>query len=151
MLDKLAARMASETSIPVSAFGIQHATYISNESLRASSDDLILECESLNATNGRALRDLARMALAIRRGVPLSALDDEARAVAVKWRSPYMPSLASATDAMSKQAAITPWLAETSLYWERLGYDEQERAELFKEKEAAEAAAALNNMLFGGE
>lgn len=149
VLDKLAQRMASETSIPVSAFGIQHATYISNESLRASSDDLILECESLNKTNGRALRTLSQMALAIAGNKSFRELSNDERAVTVRFVNPCMPSIASATDAMTKQAAVSEWLPETSLYWERLGYNEEERAELLREKDAAQAAAALNQMLFG--
>ena len=151
VLDKLADRMSSETCIPASAFGVAHSTYVSNESLRASSDDLILECESLNDTNGRALRTVAQMALAVAGNKAFKDLDAQELAVSVRFVNPCMPSIASATDAMTKQAAISSWLPETKLYWERLGYSEQERAELFAEKQAAEASAALNAFLFGGE
>ncbi len=145
MMNKLASRMASETSLPVSAFGVEASTYQSAESLRASTADLVCEAESLNAVNGRALRNVALLAMAMAQGKRFSELTPEELTVAVHWRDPSMPSNAAETDAMVKQASMAAWLPETRIYWEKLGYSEEQRDRLFAEKGEAERATELRD------
>lgn len=53
MMDKLACRAASETFLPISAFGVQGKGFTSTEELASASKDLIVEAESLTARTGR--------------------------------------------------------------------------------------------------
>jgi len=149
-MEHLANRMAAETSLPVAAFGVPGNGYTSSDALRASSDDIILEAEALNQGNGEALRELLIMAYAVASNKAYGSLEPYERAIYLQWRSPVMPSLASATDAMVKQASIVPWLPETSIYWEQLGYSDEQVQRIMAEKDAAMAMAQLNASLLGG-
>ena len=79
VMRNLASRAAAEASIPVDSLSISHDNPSSVEALRASMDNLIIEIESLNKTNGKALVNVARMALAIARGKSIGELTDEER------------------------------------------------------------------------
>lgn len=148
--NKLAERMASESSLPVAAFGIQGNGYTSSEALRASNDDLIVIAESLNAANGKALKEVALLVMAALGNTTVEKLTEEQKAVSVHWADPAAPSVAAMSDAMTKQAAIVDWLPETSVFWEKLGYSEDERRRIMSEKESAQSAAAFAALL-GGE
>lgn len=149
-MEHLANRMAAETSLPVAAFGVPGNGYTSSDALRASSDDIILEAEALNAGNGEALRELLIMGYAIAANKPYAELEPYEKAIYLQWRSPVMPSLSSVTDAMVKQASIVTWLPETSVYWEMLGYSDEQVKRIMAEKDAAMAAAQLNAQLLSG-
>lgn len=143
-MNYLANRMAAETSLPVAAFGVPGNGYTSSDALRASSDDIILEAEALNQGNGEALRELLCMAYAVSMNRTFESLEPAEKAIYIQWRSPVMPSLASVTDAMVKQASIVPWLPETSVYWEMLGYSDEQVQRIMAEKDAARARAQVD-------
>lgn len=147
MMNKLASRMASETCLPVSAFGVDSSVYQSAESLRASTADLVVEAESLNRTNGQALRNVAMLALCVAQNKRMADLTDEERSVTVHWKDPSMPSIAAQSDAMVKQAGVIDWLPETSVFWEQLGYDEEQRIRIMSEKMQAKRQQTLVAMM----
>ena len=148
-MEHLANRMAAETSLPVAAFGVPNSGYTSSDALRASSDDIILDAEAMNASNGEALRELLIMAYAVSANKVYASLEPIEKAIYIQWRSPVMPSLASVTDAMVKQASIVPWLPETSVYWEMLGYSDEQVQRIMAEKDTAMSDARLNAMILG--
>lgn len=143
MMNKLAARMASETSLPVSAFGVDSSVYQSAESLRASTSDLVIETEGLNSANGRALRNVALLALCVSQGKRFRDLTPDELTVAVHWKDPSMPSVAAQTDAMVKQASVVSWLPETDVYWEQMGYDEEQRIRIKSQRDQAKRQQAI--------
>ena len=55
-----------------------------------------------------------------------------------------MPSIAAQSDAMVKQASVVDWLPETSVFWEQLGYDEEQRTRIQSEKRRARGQASVN-------
>lgn len=116
VMRNLASRMAAETSVPVSSFGIIHDNPSSAEALRASMEDLCMLAESLNRCNRRALTNIAKIALAIYQKKPIDELTEEEKQVSVCFKNPYTPSIASQTDAMMKQASVASWLPETEIY-----------------------------------
>ena len=137
----LAARMASESSLPVAAFGVSGNGYTSSDALRASSDDLIIEAEALNRANGRALEKVLRMAMAIARGVPYSAAPDTDKTVSVSFADPSMPTISSGADAWLKICS-TPgndWVSGTSVYWEGMGLSSDKVERLETERRMSQA------------
>lgn len=155
-MELLMSRMAAETSVPVAAYGLSSNGYTSSDALRASSDDLILEAENLNRNTGRALVEVAMLALAIANNTTFAKLVNGGTAISVHWRNPAMPSIAAQTDAMTKQAQVCDWLPETSVYWEELGYSEDQRDRILAEKAQAKRQTTLSQMMFrateqGGE
>lgn len=145
--EKLACRAASDSYLPVSAFGIQSSVYATAESQRASNDSLILEAETLNDANGDVLAEVMRMAFAVSRGVSMDELTDAERSVMVHWRNPAFPSGAAAADEAVKIASVVPGYAETSLCQEQLGWDEDMRTRYKAERRRAEAISTRDAIL----
>lgn len=149
-LRNLAARFSGETSIPVSELGVIHDNPSSAEAIYAAKESLVIEATNLNKVNGRALRNIAMMATAIVENKALEDLTDEERDVMVHFKNPALPSIVSQADAMTKVAAVAPWIAETDTFLEELGFDEATRRKLLDEKKRAESSGAIN-ALFGGK
>ena len=146
VMDKLANEIAAEFSLPVATFGVAGNGYTSSDALRASTDDIIMEAKQLNRDNGKALKQVARMALAI---LGNCSYDDVADSVSVHWIDPAMPSAAQRADALVKQVSMMPWLADTDVILEQLDYDEPTRARLMRQKADAQAAQSLTAALMG--
>lgn len=126
-MEALMSRMAAETSVPVAAFGLSSNGYTSSDALRASSDDLILEAETLNRNNGKALVEVAKLALAVFMKKTVETLPDYAKTLEVHWVDPSMPSASSVADATSKLAGVVPEFAGTEVFWELNGFSEDQR------------------------
>lgn len=144
IIEFLARQFASETDLPLSAFGIQEKSYTSSDALRASSDDLIILCESLNASNGAALVTALQIALCIETERSFSDLTEEERVMSIKWIDPSMPSVASIADAMTKLASVVPEFGGTTVFWEKVGLDEDERRRVMADVRSNRGMSALN-------
>jgi len=142
-----ATSFAGETGIPLVSLGITHDNPQSAEAIFAAREDLIIEAESLNLTNGKALRNVGLLVMAIARNTSIDKLDDGARTLMPKFRRPDRPSIASQSDAMLKQATAVPWLVETEVFLEELGYDEATRSRLINEKMKADGRRTLEAAL----
>lgn len=125
--ESLMSRMAAETSVPVAAYGLSSNGYTSADALRASTDDLILLAESLNRSNGQAIVQVAKLALAIATNRTVAELDDDEKSLQVHWKNPAMPSAASVADATAKIAGVVPEFGGTEVFWELNGFNEEQR------------------------
>jgi hypothetical protein len=142
----LAARFAGETSIPVSSLGIIHDNPSSAEAIYAAREDLIIECQELNRSNGRALRNLGLMAASVLAGHPVDRLSDDERAIAPRFRNPALPSPVSQSDAIVKQVAAIPWIAETRVALEELGYTDEQITRMLSDKRRSTALDTVKQM-----
>ena len=124
MLRSHAARFAGSTGVPITSLGVIHDNPASYEAIKAGSEDLVIETQFLNLTNSRSLRNIALMAQAISRNVPLSALSEEEKDVTAHFKNPSMPSISSQSDAMVKLVSIMPGMAESDVTLEELGFDQ---------------------------
>lgn len=141
-LRTIAQLFAAETNLPVSSLGIVQDNPASAEAIYASKEDLVMECNSANRVWGAALRTVAENIVRVRDN--LSETPDELKGLQVKWRNPATPSIVSASDAFVKQVSAIPWLAESEVALEMLGYDEATRTRLLSDKKRAEARQAMN-------
>lgn len=152
VMRNLAAQFAGATCVPISELGVVHDNPSSAEAIYAAKEALVVEVDaSLNAANAESLKAIAQMALAVEGGVPLAALTDEERDFSVKFRNPAMPSLVSQADAMSKVAGTAPWIADTEVFLEEVGFDEGQRRRLLSDKRRAENRAAFNAIFSGAQ
>lgn len=146
-MESLMSRIAAETSVPVAAFGLSSNGYTSSDALRASSDDLILEAENLNRNNGKALVEVAKLALAVSGNTTVANLPEYASMLEVHWVDPSMPSAASVADATSKLAGVVPEFAGTEVFWELNGFSEDQRrrvrSEMRQNQQTAIAASVF--------
>lgn len=117
----LAARFAGATAVPLNELGVVQDNPSSAEAIDAARAPLIREANKLNVSNGRSLRNVAKMTIAIATNKPLNALTDEEKDVGTHFMDPDRPSMVSRADAMVKLASATPWLTNTRIYWEKVG------------------------------
>lgn len=144
MMNKLAARMASETNLPVSAFGVDSSVYQSVDALRASTDDLVIEAESFNETNGRAIKNVAMLAWCVAENRRFSDMPDSVRGVSVRWKDPSMPSEAAQSDSMLKQVSfLGEKFGKSEVCLEKLGYDSDQIARIKADLDQGSAMDSL--------
>ncbi len=66
-----------------------------------------------------------------------------------KWRNPATPSRAAAADAMLKTVQALPWLGESDVALEMLGFDQTTIDRLLAEKRRMGGSAALKALVAG--
>lgn len=143
----LAARFSGETSIPVSSLGIVHDNPSSAEAIYAAREDLVIEAQKLNHTNGIALKNIARMVVAIMADKSVNELTEEERSITPRFKQPDQPSIVSQSDALVKIVAAIPWVADSEVALEMLGLDEGQIARLKEDKKRESARMALDETL----
>lgn len=143
----LANLLAGETNIPISSLGVvADSNPQSYEAIKATTEPLIVTAQSLNRENRNALVNIGRLALAIINGKTISELTDEERAIDVHWGDPALPSIGSMSNAMVQQLAMFPWMVDSELPLERLGYTEEEIARLNEDKRKFNAKQLVNQV-----
>ena len=144
----LAARFSGETNVPVSQLGVVHDNPSSAEAITQANEPLIMEVADLNEGNNDSLVSVAKMALATVEDRPL---DDYADAqIVANFKNPLMPSIASQTDAAVKLAGAVPEFAGTEMFWEMVGFTEDQRRKVLRELEASQNRAVLQGIMASG-
>lgn len=147
----LAARFAGETNVPISQLGVIHDNPASAEAIYAANEPLIIEAEDLNDGNREALQNIAVMAVSAALNTPISELTPEQSDISAIFKNPAMPSIVSQADAMIKIASAVPEFAETSVFWEELGFAEDTRRRIMSEIKSASASQLVTAALLGAE
>lgn len=120
-----ATQFAAATGLTVTDVGIVNdANPTSSDAILAQSQTLVLLAQQLNAGNGDALQNIARMAQAIARSVTPEELTDEERDIMAHFKNPAMPSVAVTTDAAIKIASVRQEFASTDTFLEMIGFDQ---------------------------
>ena len=144
-LRTLASLFAGETSVPLSSLGIVQDNPSSAEAIYAAKEDLVIEAGAATRSWGSALRRAAVTAVMMRDN--LTEAPDELRALRTRWRNPATPSIVSASDAISKQISAMPWIAESEVALEELGYTDDQIVRLLADKRRAQGNGALASIL----
>lgn len=144
-LRTLASLFAGETSVPLNSLGIVQDNPSSAEAIYAAKEDLVIEARAATDVWGGALRRAATTAVMMRDG--LTEVPSELRGLRAKWRNPATPSVVSASDALVKQVSALPWLAESDVALEMLGYDDATITRLLSDKRRAQSGSVLSQVL----
>ena len=139
----LAARFSGETNVPLSELGVVSDNPSSAEAIYAAKEALVIDAQNLNADNGEALRDVAIMALAVVRGTDYATVEAEGATVQAKFKNPAMPSVVSQSDAMVKMISVLPWLAESDVALEELGFSDDQIQRLSSDRAKATSRALV--------
>ena len=138
----LAARMSGATGIPMSRLGVMTDSGPSSaEAQEVAETDLVIEADNTCAAFGAQLR---RMAMDIAELSGVNADESQLHALQVNWRNPERPNQASRADAVIKQVQAIPWLAESDVILESLGYDDATITRLLSAKRRNEARKAID-------
>lgn len=135
---------AGETSIPVTSLGVIQDNPSSAEAIYAAKEELVIEAEFANRVFGVGWTRAVRNAIQLRDN--LSEPPAELRSLRAKWRDPATPSKAAAADAMLKQIQALPWLAESEVALEQLGYDRTTIERLMADKRRATATSLIDKL-----
>ena len=151
MLRMLSTQFAATSSLSVTDTGVVNdANPTSADALTAQNDKLIRRAEDLNSFNADELRDVALMALAIKRNRSLAELQPEDMDIMAHFLPPSMPSLAATADAATKIAATAEGFAETEVFWEMQGFDKPTIARIMAQKRRARGNAMVASLIAGG-
>lgn len=145
MLRTLAGRMSGATGVPMSQLGVMTDSGPSSaDAIAAQESELVVEardaCRSIGMQLKRAARDIA-----VLNGTPKD--DPQLAALSVNWRDPERPSQAAVSDAVTKQIQAIPWLADSTVTLEKLGYTDSDITRLLSDKRRQESRDTLATLL----
>lgn len=143
-LRALAALFAGETSIPLGSLGIVQDNPSSAEAIYAAKEDLVIEANAAMRVYGEALQRVAVTAVMMRDN--LTEVPRELAGVRTRWRNAATPSVVSSSDAVSKQVAALPWLAESEVVLEELGFTEEQIIRLRADKRRLSGSTVLDRL-----
>ena len=145
----LACQFSGETNVPLSALGVVSDNPSSAEAIHATKEDAIIQVQRINAVNGRALVNAGWMALAIVNGTDFETERAASPDLQAKFASPDTPSASSSADAVLKQVQAIPWIGESEVALEQLGYNDEQIQRLKSDKSRSQAAAAVAQIFAG--
>lgn len=136
---------SGETSVPLPSLGIAPESNPSSaEAIYAAKEDLVIEASAFNRSTGDSLRRAAITSVMLRDR--LTEVPDELRGLRARFRNPATPSVVSASDALVKQVSALPWLADSEVSLEMLGYDSSTIERLLADKRRAGASSLLESV-----
>lgn len=139
----LAAQFSGATNVPLSALGVVSDNPSSAEAIYAAKEDMVIDAQALNYENGRALVNIAIMALAIEQNSDFATVQNSGISIDARFRNPAMPSVVSQSAAMVQQISTLPWLAESDVALEELGYNEEQIQRLKSDRAKAQSRSLL--------
>ena len=122
----LATRFAGETGLPVHSLGVITDNPASAEALYSATDELIQEAERVCESNKNTLRTVGLLALAVQSDETFRSVKSMGLDINADFRNPARVSVAARTDAIMKQVAQFPWMAESDVVLRELGYSDEE-------------------------
>ncbi len=140
-LRSVATRFAGETNLPVSSLGIVQDNPASAEAIYAAKEELITEAEAADDVFGATWVEAVRTGYMLRE--KLTEPPPELRKLRAKWRDPATPSRSAASDSVLKTVQAFPWMAESPVALEQLGWDQTTIARALSDKATAPAAPAV--------
>lgn len=143
----LACRMSAETSIPLSALGVVTDMPTSAESIKVTKEDAIIEAQMINERANKALCNIALMALAHLNHTSFMQERAAAQDIEARFKNPALPSPTSEADEMIKHVSILPWLAESTVTLDKLGYTADEQIRMERDRKRYEAKQTRANLM----
>lgn len=137
----LACQFSGETNVPLSALGVVSDNPSSADAIHATKEDAIIQVQRINAVNGRALVNAGWMALAIVNGTDFKTEQAACPDLQARFTNPDTPSASACADAMLKQVQAIPWIGESEVALEQLGYNDEQIQRLRYDKRRNEGRA----------
>ena len=132
----LATRFAGETGLPVHSLGVITDNPASAEALYSATDELIQEAERTRDANKHSMRNVAMLALAVSSDASFNEVKTLGLGIEPKFVNPARVSVAARTDAIMKQVAQFPWMVDSDVVLEELGYADDKIQRLRADREA---------------
>lgn len=144
LLQTYAKLFAAATGVPLNSLGVVQDNPSSAEAIAAQREDVVIAAQDLIDGDAESLRTIALMALAVERGVAPDGLGEAERSVMAHFRSPANPSIVSQADAMTKLMGPMPWLAESDVALEEVGFSDEQVKRLRSDRAKAKSRAIVD-------
>ena len=141
-----AQRFSGATNVPLGQLGVLSNTYTSSDALGAANDPLILEVEQMNVRNGEAMEEVARMMLAIDKGVAYDELSERDMGVMSQFMDPAQPTISATADAWTKIGAADNSLIGTRVWYEGLGLSKATIDRIMAARQQANSIEIMNEI-----
>ena len=123
--------------------GVIHDNPSSAQAIEAAREDIVVAAMRQIDADAASLRRLAALAMAVEGNATVGALSESQRGISPLFADPRTPSPVSQADAMVKIASAAPWVAETDVFLERLGFSDVDIRRLNEAKRRIDANAVL--------
>lgn len=143
-LRSLAAMFCAESSLPLNALGIVQDNPSSADAIEAAERDLIIEARYAQDCFGPRLARAMATAVQIRED--LEAPPAELSRLDALWRDPENPPQSAAGDFLIKTVQAMPWLAESKVPLEQLGWDSTTVERAWADKRRAGVSSLLQRL-----
>jgi hypothetical protein len=143
-LRSLAAMFCAESSLPLNALGIVQDNPSSADAIEAAERDLIIEARYAQDCFGPRLARAMATAVQIRED--LEAPPAELSRLDAVWRDPENPPQSAAGDFLIKTVQAMPWLAESKVPLEQLGWDSTTVERAWADKRRAGVSSLLQRL-----
>ncbi len=124
-----------------------HDNPSSAEAIYAAKEDIVVAAQNFNRVNRAALKRIGRLMIAVAEDVSVDDQPAELETIQPRFMNPSIPSIASQTDALVKQAQAVPAFAGTRVFWEQLGYDESQVQRIMSDMRRSEARTGAMALL----
>jgi hypothetical protein len=143
-LRSLAAMFCAESSLPLNALGIVQDNPSSADAIEAAERDLIIEARYAQDCFGPRLARAMATAVQIREN--LDAPPAELSRLDALWRDPENPPQSAAGDFLIKVVQAMPWLADSKVPLEQLGWDSTTVERAWADKRRANVSSLLQRL-----
>ena len=143
-LRTLASMFSGATGVPLNSLGIVQDNPSSAEAIAAAREDICIAAEDQIEADKGVLRKIALMAMAVEGNTTVEGLTDAQKSVMARFRDPAMPSIVSQADAMVKIAGVAPFVTESEVFWERIGFDEATRRRIMAAKREGDSVRMVD-------
>lgn len=144
-LEYYAGQLCGATGIPMSSL-VDTGHYTSADAMSSAAKNLVIAARDDIMADSRTLRKIALLIMAIAENKTVDELTDEQKTVTAHFLAPDMPSRSQLADSTLKNIQALPWLAETDLALENLGYEQADIMRVRKARDAYTAATGLEQI-----
>ena len=145
-LEYYAGQFCGATGVPMSSL-VDTGHYTSSDAMAAAANGLVIAAKEDIQSDTRSLTRMALMMMAVANNTTVENLTDEQKTVTAHFLDPDMPSRSQLADSTLKNIQAFPWLADTDLALERVGFEQPDIMRVRRARDSYTASQTLDAML----
>lgn len=145
-LEYYAGQFCGATGVPMSSL-VDTGHYTSSDAMAAAANGLVIAAKDDIQADTRTLTRMALMMMAVANNTTVENLTDEQKTVTAHFLDPDMPSRSQLADSTLKNIQAFPWLADTDLALERVGFENADIMRVRRARDSYTASQTLDAML----
>jgi len=145
-LEYYAGQFCGATGVPMSSL-VDTGHYTSSDAMAAAANGLVIAAKDDIQADTLTLTRMALMMMAVTGNTTVDKLTDEQKTVTAHFLDPDMPSRSQLADSTLKNISAFPWLADTDLALERVGFEQADIMRVRRARDSYTASQTLDAML----